>query len=57
VIGEVSFLKGVKRTATVIAKSNSRVAELSGLKAKEIFKSLYVNFWRLLINNIKKEKY
>ena len=36
VIGEVSFLKGVKRTATVVAKSNSRVAELSGSKAKEI---------------------
>ena len=56
VIGEVSFLKGVPRTATLIAEGDVKVGELSGEKAKKLL-SPYPELLKILEDILEKRVY
>lgn len=56
VIGEVSFLKGVPRTATLIAEGDVKVGELSGEKAKDLLRP-YPELFKILEDILEKRVY
>lgn len=56
ILGEVSFLKGVPRTATLIAEGETRIGELKGDKAKEILNP-YPELMKILDEILEKRVY